>query len=61
MFICRVRLDSRYTITVLGRRVNVNAVTSNTNNIVQDYALVISSGDAGGAVTPFASLMKTRS
>jgi len=27
--------------------VNVNAVTSNTNNVVQDYALVISCGDGG--------------
>src|SRR5206468_2480341 len=33
----------------VGKRVNVNAVTAHTNNVVQDYALVISSGD--GAVT----------
>lgn len=35
---------SRYSVTVLGRRVNVNAVTAHTN-VVQDYALVISSGN----------------
>jgi len=33
-------------ISVVGRRVNVNAVTQNTNNVVQDYALVISSGNS---------------
>ncbi len=33
----------------MGYRVNVNAVTAQTNNVVQDYALVISSGD--GLVT----------
>ncbi len=38
-------LSSRYEITVLGHRVNVNAVTSQTNVIGQDYALVISCGD----------------
>jgi subtilisin-like proprotein convertase family protein len=32
-----------YTVTVRGHRVNVNAVTTQTNNIEQDYALVISS------------------
>ncbi len=36
---------TNYTITVTGYRVNVNAVVEQTNNIVQDYALVISSGD----------------
>jgi alpha-tubulin suppressor-like RCC1 family protein/subtilisin-like proprotein convertase family protein len=51
---------ANYSITVNGYRVNVNAVTAQTNtlangtvvyapNIVQDYALVISSGD--GAIT----------
>jgi subtilisin-like proprotein convertase family protein len=33
------------TVTVLGSRVNVNAVTTQTNRIAQDYALVISSDD----------------
>ncbi len=42
-------LGANYSITVVGRRVNVNAVTAQTNNVVQDYALVISSGD--GEVT----------
>jgi len=43
-------LGSNYTITVVGHRVNVNAVAENPNNIVQDYALVISCGD-GDAIT----------
>jgi subtilisin-like proprotein convertase family protein len=34
------------TVTVLGSRVNVNAVTTQTNQIAQDYALVISSDDS---------------
>jgi subtilisin-like proprotein convertase family protein len=38
-------LGTNYSITVVGRRVNVNAVTANPNNVAQDYALVISSGD----------------
>ncbi len=42
-------LATNYSITVVGRRVNVNAVTAQTNNVVQDYALVISCGD--GVVT----------
>lgn len=37
-------LGTNYSITVLARRVNVNAVTAHTNDVVQDYALVISSG-----------------
>jgi subtilisin-like proprotein convertase family protein len=42
-------LGTNYSITVIGNRVNVNAVTAQMNNVVQDYALVISSGD--GQVT----------
>ncbi len=38
---------TNYSVTDYARRVNVNAVTSNTNNVVQDYALVISCGDGG--------------
>ena len=38
-------LGSRYAATVVGRRVNVNAVTSQTRGMKQDYALVISSGN----------------
>ena len=40
---------TNFAVTVMGYRVNVNAVTAHTNNVVQDYALVISSGD--GQVT----------
>jgi hypothetical protein len=38
-------LGSNYSITVTARRVNVNAVTTHPDDIVQDYALVISSGN----------------
>ncbi|HVY71246.1 MAG TPA: S8 family serine peptidase, partial [Verrucomicrobiae bacterium] len=40
----RAPLDSSYVVSVFARKVNVNAVVGNTNDIVQDYALVISSG-----------------
>src|SRR5204863_2233499 len=42
-------LATGYSITVIGHRVNVNAITAHTNDVVQDYALVVSCGD--GAVT----------
>jgi hypothetical protein len=38
-------LAANYSVTVVGRRVNVNAVTANPNNVAQDYALVVSSGE----------------
>lgn len=38
-------LGSNYAVTVVGRAVNVNAVTAHTNNVAQDYALVISCGN----------------
>lgn len=38
-------LDTNYSITVRAHAVNVNAVTAHTNDVVQDYALVIASGD----------------
>ena len=38
-------VGTNYSITVLGRDVNVNAVTANSNNVAQDFALVISSGE----------------
>lgn len=37
---------TNFTVTVVGRRVNVNAVYDHPDNTVQDYALVISSGNA---------------
>ena len=40
---------ANYSVTVVARNVNVNAVTGWTNSVVQDYALVISSGE--GLVT----------
>ncbi len=48
------QLSANYSITVTGRRVNVNAVAAQTNNVSQDYALVISTGDGltvGATVT----------
>ncbi len=53
--ILRPPLGTNYSITVLGRRVSVNAVSANTNDVVQDYALVLGSGD-GELSSPFASL-----
>src|SRR5205814_1990130 len=50
-------LGTNFSITVAGRRVNVNAVTANTNDVVQDYALVISSGN-GQVSSPFVSLTR---
>jgi subtilisin-like proprotein convertase family protein len=46
-------LGGTYDVTVIGRRVNVNAVTAHPNDVVQDFALVISSGDGEvpGALT----------
>ncbi|MGA2862850.1 MAG: S8 family serine peptidase, partial [Verrucomicrobiota bacterium] len=38
-------LGANYSLTVSGRRVNVNAVSAQTDQVAQDYALVISSGD----------------
>ncbi|MBI5775416.1 MAG: S8 family serine peptidase [Verrucomicrobia bacterium] len=40
-------LSPRYFISVVGRRVNVNAVTTNNTGVVQDYALVIASANSG--------------
>jgi subtilisin-like proprotein convertase family protein len=48
------RLGTNYSVTVVGNRVNVNAVTAQTNNVCQDFALVISSGD--GLITNAISL-----
>ena len=47
-----------YTVTVLGYSVNVNAVTAQTNNTVQDYALVIAcgEGEVTNAITVTASM-----
>ncbi|HWI58820.1 MAG TPA: S8 family serine peptidase, partial [Bacillota bacterium] len=40
-------LGTNYSITVVARHVNVNAVSAHPDDVVQDYALVISSGDGG--------------
>ena len=39
-------LAAQYSVTVIGQSVNVNAVTTEQTNIVQDYALVIACDDA---------------
>ncbi len=46
-------LNTNYSITVYGHRVNVNAVDANTSNVVQDFALVASYGDAGTVSNAF--------
>lgn len=53
-------VGTNFTVTVLGRDVNVNAVTTEQTNIVQDFALVVSSVDLGVTnaitVTPVATV-----
>jgi subtilisin-like proprotein convertase family protein len=46
-------LNTNYSITVFGHRVNVNAVDANTSGVVQDYALVVSYGDGGAFSNAF--------
>jgi len=48
---------TNFSITVVARRVNVNAVTANVTDIVQDYALVVSSGN-GEVSDPFLSFAR---
>ncbi len=53
-------LAGSYSITVVGRSVNVNAVTAHTNGVVQDYALVVTCGsgeltDTISSVAPMVS------
>ena len=54
VFLARPRAGGgiTYRVSVYGRKVNVNSITSNTNNVVQDYALVMASGDLTNA-NPF--------
>lgn len=40
-----------YRVYVIGRKVNVNAVSANTNQTAQDYSLVISTDDPARSVT----------
>lgn len=48
-------LAGNYSVTVVGRSVNVNAVTEQTTNIVQDYALVVACGE-GEVLNAFSSV-----
>jgi len=59
-----VATSSQFSVTVVGRRVNVNSVNTDPNNTVQDYALVVSYGNGtaptaltmtDGAPTPMGS------
>jgi subtilisin-like proprotein convertase family protein len=50
-------LGTNYSVTVVGQHVNVNAVSASLDNVVQDYALVISCGD--GDVTNALTLTQT--
>lgn len=49
------RLTNTFSVTVVAKRVNVNAVTGHPDGVVQDFALVISSGNprttTGAAIT----------
>ncbi|HUD81933.1 MAG TPA: LamG-like jellyroll fold domain-containing protein, partial [Candidatus Saccharimonadales bacterium] len=47
------------TVTVSGARVNVNAVTTQTNRIAQDYALVISSDNPAAPLTVQSNVIVT--
>ena len=55
-------LETNYVISVIGRRVNVNAVSTNDTDVVQDFALVISSGltNALKELTPFVKPLELR-
>lgn len=46
-------LSTNYVVSVIGRRVNVNAVFDHPDGVVQDFALVISSGDDSELEAPF--------
>ena len=46
-------LSTNYVVSVIGRRVNVNAVHAHPEGVVQDFALVISSGDDIELEEPF--------
>ena len=46
-------LDTNYVVSVVARRVNVNAVTDHPNDVVQDFALVVSIGDNVEMDEPF--------
>ena len=50
-------LGTNYSISVIARHVNVNAVTAHPDNVVQDFALVLSSGN--GDLTNALSLAST--
>ncbi|HWW00076.1 MAG TPA: S8 family serine peptidase [Candidatus Acidoferrum sp.] len=52
-------LGTNFSVTVIGHRVNVNAVTANPDNVVQDYGLVVSSGD--GLIPDALTLQATNS
>lgn len=46
-------LSTNYVVSVVARRVNVNAVTDHPDGVVQDFALVVSSGDNPEFDDPF--------
>jgi len=45
VYISSAVVGTEYSISVIGRAVNVNAVPDHPDNVVQDFALVVSSGD----------------
>lgn len=46
-------LDTNYIVSVVASRINVNAVTDHPNDVVQDFALVVSVGDNVEVDEPF--------
>jgi subtilisin family serine protease/subtilisin-like proprotein convertase family protein len=46
-------LSTNYVVSVVARRVNVNSVNDHPDGVVQDFALVISSGDNPAVEAPF--------
>ena len=46
-------LDTNYIVSVVASRINVNAVTDHPNDVVQDFALVVSVGDNVDMDEPF--------
>ncbi len=52
------QLGSNYAVTVVGRHVNVNAVTAHPDDVAQDFALVISVGN--GEVPDAMQLVETQ-
>jgi subtilisin-like proprotein convertase family protein len=56
----REPFNTNFALTVFARRVNVNALSAHTNDIVQDFALVISCGNLSLTNAPFTLSMSNQ-